>query len=76
LNPTVVADPIIVVTDRELVLHGVGQPEVEFDLEDEKKQVEVKSLAMVQFYSRKKFNASDLFEEMRVTWGLQSMKPV
>jgi hypothetical protein len=33
-------------------------------------------LALPHFFYRKKFNAGGLFEEMRVAWGLQYLKPV
>jgi hypothetical protein len=83
-NTVAGAIPIAEVTGHEMVLHGVGQLGVEleeedvleFDQEEEEEQVEVKPLALVQFYLGKKFNARGLFEEMRVAWGLQSLKPV
>jgi hypothetical protein len=74
------AVPIAEVMGHEMLLHGVGQPEVELEEEDvvefdlEEEQAEVKPLAMVRFYSRKKFNVRGLFEEMSGAWGLQSMK--
>jgi hypothetical protein len=49
---------------------------VEFNLEDDEEHRQVKSLAMARFYSGKKFNARGLFEEMKVAWGLHSMKSV
>jgi hypothetical protein len=63
-NPTSEVVPIAEVTGRELVLHGVRQPEVEledddvveFDLEEEDVQAEAKSLVMARFYSGKKYN--------------------
>jgi hypothetical protein len=71
------------VTGRELVLHTAGHPVeedqeedvLEFDLE-EVDRGEAKFLAMAHYFSGKKFNAKGLFEEMRVAWGLQCMKPV
>jgi hypothetical protein len=74
------AVPIAEVMGHEMLLHGVGQPEVELEEEDvvefdlEEEQAEVKPLDMVRFYSGKKFNVRGLFEEMSVAWGLQSMK--
>jgi hypothetical protein len=69
-----------------MVLHGMGKQDededeeeedvVEFDLDDADDQGEMRFLAMVRFYSGKKFNVRGLFEEMRVSWGLHSMKPV
>jgi hypothetical protein len=72
-------------TSRELVLHSAVQATdevdededvLEFDLEDEADRGEDKFLAMARFYSGKKFNATGLFEEMRVAWGLNSIKLV
>jgi hypothetical protein len=78
------AVPITEVTGREIILHGVRhtgeeieeEDVVEFDLEEEDEQAEAKELAMVRFYLGKKYNVRGLFEEMRVAWGLHSMKPV
>jgi hypothetical protein len=35
----------------------------------------VNFLVMAHFYSGKKINVKGLFEEMRVAWGLNTMKP-
>jgi hypothetical protein len=71
------------VTGHELVLHTVGQQieedteedVLEFDLEDEVDHGKEKFLAMARYYSGKKFNARGMLEEIRVAWGLHSMKP-
>jgi hypothetical protein len=38
-------------------------------------QGEARFLAMARYYSGNKFNAQGLFEEMKVAWGLLTMKP-
>jgi hypothetical protein len=49
---------------------------MEFDLEDGEDQGQEKALTIAHFFSSKRFNARDMFEEMCVAWGLQSLKPV
>jgi hypothetical protein len=49
---------------------------MEFDLEDGEDQGQEKALTIARFFSSKRFNARDMFEEMCVAWGLQSLKPV
>jgi hypothetical protein len=78
------ADPRGEVTGCEIVLHGAANAEVdeheqdvvEFDIDEEEAKGEAKVLAMAHFFSGKKFNAHGLFEEMKVAWGLHSLKPV
>jgi hypothetical protein len=84
LNLAATADPCAGITDRELVLHGdvhangddLEDDVVEFDLEENEDWEVARHLAMARFFSRKKFNARGLIEEMRVVWGLHTLKPV
>jgi hypothetical protein len=47
---------------------------LEFDIDEEVAQGDVKILAMARFYSGKKYNARGLFKEMKVEWDLHSMQ--
>jgi hypothetical protein len=55
-------------------VEDVDEDVMEIDLGEEPQEA-TKFLAMVRFYSGKKYNAKGLFEEMKVAWGLLSMKP-
>jgi hypothetical protein len=69
---------------KELVVHGswrsesMGKEEevLEFHLDEEVEQCEVKFLAMAHYYSGKKFNVWGLFGELKVAWGQIMMKQV
>jgi hypothetical protein len=55
-------------------VEDVDEDVMEIDLGEEPQEA-TKFLAMVRFYSGKKYNAKGLFEEMKVAWGLLSMIP-
>jgi hypothetical protein len=71
------------VTGKELLLHGLRQAKdavvvddmLEFDVDEEVAQGDIKFLAKAHFFLGKKYNARGLFEEMKVAWGLHTMQP-
>jgi hypothetical protein len=84
LVATASMEPTTGFTGREIVLYGTVHVEetdheddvVEFDLDDNADDSEMKVLAMAHYFSGKKFNARGLFEVMRIAWGLLLLKPV